>query len=353
MDLTTLDGGSTSIDADDVAALEDALTGDLLTPDSDGYDAERSLWNAMIDRRPALIAACRTAEDAAHAVRFAGRHGVLLSICGAGHNIAGNAVCEGGLMISFKGMKAVHVDAEARTVRVEPGATLADVDAATQEHALAIPTGINSTTGIAGLTLGGGFGWLSRKHGLTVDSLLSANVILADGSIVTASDSENAELFWGLRGGGGNFGVVTSFLFRAHDVGPEVLSGLIVHPFADAPQVLRAYRDFLLDAPDEVTVWTVMRKAPPLPFLPEEVHGTEVVVLASAARTTTSVPCLLFGRNGRRRSLPHDGPDRDLVGGVEEKVAISPEHLWGVSERMHDGPDTPPGPHRERGTGTR
>lgn len=281
MDLTTLNGGSTSVGTDDVAALRSALAGDLLTSDSDGYDEERSLWNAMIDRRPALIAACRTAKDASHAVKFAGRHGLLLSICGAGHNIAGNAVCDGGLMISFKGMKGVQVDAKARTVRVEPGVTLGELDAATQEHALAVPTGINSTTGIAGLTLGGGFGWLSRKHGMTVDSLLSAEVVLADGSSVTASDSENADLFWGIRGGGGNFGVVTSFLFRAHPVGPEVLSGLIVHPFADAPQVLRAYRDFLLEAPDEVTVWTVMRKAPPLPFLPEAVHGTEVVVLAA------------------------------------------------------------------------
>ena len=235
----------------------------------------------MIDRRPGLIVECAAAEDVPHVVRFARENGLLVSVCGAGHNIAGTAVSEGGLMISFKKMGAVVVDADSRTVRVEPGATLGNVDAATQEHALAVPTGINSTTGIAGLTLGGGFGWLSRKYGMTVDNLISADVVTADGQMVRASQGDNPELFWGLRGGGGNFGVVTSFEFRAHPVGPEILSGLIVHPFSNGGEILRAYRDFVADAPDEVTVWAVLRKAPPLPFLPEEVHGTEVVVLAA------------------------------------------------------------------------
>ncbi len=278
---TTLDGATTSVPAEAVADLEAALSGSLLTPESEGYDDERTIWNAMIDRRPSLIVSCRSEGDVQKAVAFAGKHQILLSICGAGHNIAGNAVCDGGLMISFKSMRDVEVDPSARTVRVQPGATLADLDAATQAHGLAVPTGINSTTGVAGLTLGGGFGWLSRKYGMTVDNLLSARVVLADGRVVVASDSDNADLFWGLRGGGGNFGVVTSFEFKAHPVGPEVLSGLIVHPFSDATDVLRSYRAFLANAPDEVTVWVVMRKAPPLPFLPEEVHGTEVVVLAA------------------------------------------------------------------------
>ena len=279
--LTTLDGGSVSISEDAIAALGDALVGDLLTPESAEYDDARSLWNAMIDRRPALILDCRAEGDVSHAVKFAAEHSVRLSIFGAGHNIAGNAVCEGGLMISFRKMKAIDVDSDSRTVRVEPGATLGDLDAATQAHSLAVPTGINSTTGIAGLTLGGGFGWLSRKYGMTVDNLLSARVVLADGSVVVASESENSDLFWGLRGGGGNFGVVTSFEFQAHPVGPEILSGLIVHPLSNAVEVLRAYRDFVKEAPDEVTVWAVMRKAPPLPFLPEDVHGTEILILAA------------------------------------------------------------------------
>ena len=280
-DIITLDGGSVSIGEDELASLRDALVGDLLTPDSSEYDEARTMWNAMIDRRPGVIAVCRAEEDVIHAVKFAAEHGVLLSVFGAGHNIAGNAVCDGGLMISFRHMKAVDVDPNSRTVRVESGATLGELDAATQAHALAVPTGINSTTGIAGLTLGGGFGWLSRKYGMTVDSLLSARVVTADGRVVVASESENSDLFWGLRGGGGNFGVVTSFEFQAHSVGPEILSGLIVHPFSDAPLVLRACRDFLKDVSDEVTVWIVMRKAPPLPFLPEDVHGTEVVILAA------------------------------------------------------------------------
>jgi len=276
--MTTLHGGTTEVD---LGSLASSLQGALLTPDSDGYDEARTLWNAMIDRRPAAIVECAGAQDAQHAVRFAAQNGVLLSICGAGHNIAGNAVCDGGLMISFKKMRGVEVDAHTRTVRVQPGATLGDVDAATQVHGLAVPTGINSTTGIAGLTLGGGFGWISRKHGMTVDNLISAEIVTANGEVVRASANENADLFWGIRGGGGNFGVITSFEFRAHPIGPEILSGLIVHPFADAGKVLRAYRDAMADAPDEVTVWVVMRKAPPLPFLPQAVHGTEVVILAA------------------------------------------------------------------------
>ena len=253
-DLTTLDGGSISVSEDAVAAFSDALVGNLLTSESAEYDEARSLWNAMIDRRPGLIVDCRAEGDVSQAVKFAAEQRVRLSIFGAGHNIAGNAVCDGGLMISFRNMKAVSVDPDSRTVRVEPGATLGGLDAATQAHALAVPTGINSTTGIAGLTLGGGFGWLSRKYGMTVDNLLSARVVLADGSVVTANESENSDLFWGLRGGGGNFGVVTSFEFKAHPVGPEILAGLIVHPFSEAKPILQAYRDFLEDAPDELTV---------------------------------------------------------------------------------------------------
>ena len=280
-DVRTLDGGHADVSSQEISDLAEKLDGALLSPGSERYETTRSIWNAMIDRRPALIVACASETDIVEAVRFAAGRDLLTSVCGAGHNIAGNAVCDGGLMISLREMTEVEVDPQARTVRVEPGATLADLDAATQAHGLAVPTGINSTTGIAGLTLGGGFGWLSRKYGMTVDNLRSARVVLADGRLVTASATEHPDLFWGLRGGGGNFGVVTSFAFDAHPVGPEVLSGLIVHPFADAEAVLRDYRAFVADAPDEVTVWVVMRKAPPLPFLPEDVHGTEVVVLAA------------------------------------------------------------------------
>ncbi|NNM35471.1 MAG: FAD-binding oxidoreductase, partial [Gemmatimonadetes bacterium] len=215
------------------------------------------------------------------AVRFAREHDLLVSVRGAGHNIAGHAACDGGLMISLARMTGVSVDPEAGLAVVEPGATLADVDAATQAHGLAVPTGINSTTGISRLTLGGGVGWLGRTHGLTIDNLQSVEMVLASGERVEASSAQHPDLFWAIRGGGGNFGIVTSFTFQAHPIGPQVLSGLIVHPISDAPQVLRGYRDFVASVPDEATVWVVLRKAPPLPFLPEEVHGTEVLVLAA------------------------------------------------------------------------
>ena len=282
-DLTvrTIDGGETTVGHDAVAGLAAALQGGLLTPESAAYDETRAIWNAMIDRRPALIARCASADDVVAAVSFAREKGLLTSVRGAGHNIAGNSVADGVLMIDLSGMNSVEVDPASRTARAQPGATLGDVDAATQAHGLALPVGINSTTGIAGLTLGGGFGWLSRKHGLTIDNLISAEVVTATGEKLTASESENADLFWGIRGGGGNFGIVTSFEFNVHPVGPEVLAGLIVHPYSDAADVLRQYREFVASAPEELSVWVVLRKAPPLPFLPEDVHGTEVVVLAA------------------------------------------------------------------------
>jgi len=256
------------------------LRGNVLLPGDAGYDEARQIWNAMIDRRPALIARCVSPEDVVQAVNFARKHNLLVSIRGGGHNIAGNAVCDDGLMIDLSLMKSVQVDPNTRRATVEPGCTLADFDAAAQAHGQATPLGINSTTGVAGLTLGGGFGWLSRKYGMTVDNLLSAHVVTADGRQVHASETENDDLFWGLRGGGGNFGVVTSFEFQLHPVGPDVLSGLIVFPFARAKSVLTQFARFAETMPDDLTVWMVTRKAPPLPFLPKDVHGKEIVALA-------------------------------------------------------------------------
>jgi FAD/FMN-containing dehydrogenase len=210
---------------------------------------------------------------------LARRHKLEISIRGAGHNIAGNALCNDGLTIDFSKMKNVRVDAGKRRAYVEPGATLADLDEATLGHGLATPVGINSTTGIAGLTLGGGFGWLTRQYGMTVDNLVSVDLITAEGRKIRASETENADLFWAIRGGGGNFGVVTSFEFQLFPVGPEIFAGLIVFPFSQAKQILNQYRQFVNSAPEELNVWVVLRKAPPLPFLPENVHGKEVVVL--------------------------------------------------------------------------
>ena len=283
VDLKTLDGSRTSIASDQLEALGKQLRGTLLLPGDPGYDTARTIWNAMIDRRPAVIVRATDASDVQAAVNFARTHGLLLAVRAGGHNIAGNAVCDGGLLLDLTPMKAVKVDAGARTARVEPGVLLAEYDKETQAHGLASPVGINSTTGVAGLTLGGGFGWLSRKHGLAVDNLIGADVVTADGKLVHASEKESPELFWAIRGGGGNFGVVTAFEYRLHPVGPEVTAGLIVHPFSAAKSVLEGYRDYVAKAPDEVTVWVVMRKAPPLPFLPPDVHGKEVLVLAVCA----------------------------------------------------------------------
>jgi FAD/FMN-containing dehydrogenase len=248
-------------------------------PGDAGYEKARTVWNAMIDRRPACIVHCASADDVAGALRLARQHELQISVRGAGHNIAGTAVCEGGLMIDLSPMKAVRIDAEKKRARVAPGVTLAEFDAAAQQHALATPVGINSTTGISGLTLGGGFGWLTRKHGLTIDNLLSAQMVTARGEKLTLSESENPDLFWAIRGGGGNFGVVTEYEYRLHEVGPEILAGLIVFPFSQAKQVLRQYREFVKSISEELNVWVVLRKAPPLPFLPTEVHGKDVIVL--------------------------------------------------------------------------
>lgn len=278
--LTTLEFGKTSIKAAALEALSTQLRGTLLRKEDAAYDEARSIWNAMIDRKPGLIVRCIGASDVISAVRFAHDNHLLVSVRGGGHNIAGTAVCEGGMMIDLSPMKSVRVDVAGRRATVEPGATLADVDKETQAFGLVVPTGINSTTGISGLTLGGGFGWTTRKFGLTLDNLHSADVVTAKGELVRASVAENPDLFWALRGGGGNFGIVTAFDFQLHKFGPQVLSGLVVHPFADVENVMREYRAALEKAPDELTCWVVMRQAPPLPFLPAEWHGKEVVVLA-------------------------------------------------------------------------
>jgi hypothetical protein len=276
----TRSGGEASLSADVVQEFGSSLRGGLLRPGDQGYGEARTLWNAMIDRRPTLIARCAGAGDVIKAVRFALDHDAVLAIRGGGHNIAGNAMCDGGLVIDLSPMRSVHVDPRARTARVEPGATLGDFDQEAQVFGLATPVGINSTTGIAGLTLGGGFGWLSRRFGLTIDNLLGVDVVTAKGELTRASAKENEDLFWAVRGGGGNFGVVTSFEFGLHPVGPQVLAGLVVHKLENAREVLRYYRDFIKQTPEEFVCWFVIRKAPPLPFLAPEWHGREIVALA-------------------------------------------------------------------------
>lgn len=265
----------------DLERLRTAVRSPLVLPGDPAYDEARTVWNAMIDRRPAVIVRCQESADVVEGLRFARAHALPVAVRGSGHNIAGHAVCDGGLVLDLSPMRAIHVDARQATARVEPGCTLGDVDIATQAFGLAVPTGINSTTGIAGLTLGGGYGWLSRPYGMTIDSLIGADVVTADGASIHASDEEHADLFWGLRGGGGNFGVVTSFEFRLHPVGPEVLAGLVVHPIEHAADVLREYRALAESLPDECTVSAILRAAPPLPSIPSEWHGRRVLMLAS------------------------------------------------------------------------
>jgi FAD/FMN-containing dehydrogenase len=273
-------GGTREVPESTLEAFVEGLAGRAVKRDDPDYDVVRSIWNGMIDMRPSLIVRCAGPADVVRCVNLARDEGLLLSVRGGGHNIAGSSLCEDGLTIDLSTLRAVDVNPDASAVRVEPGATLGDLDAATAEHGLAVPVGINSTTGVAGLTLGGGFGWLTRRLGLTVDNLVSADVVTADGRIVTCDSKQHPDLFWALRGGGGNFGVVTSFSFRAHEVGPELLCGLVVHPFEEARKVVKFYREFSGAEPESLSTWMVLRHAPPLPFLPEEIHGRMVVVLA-------------------------------------------------------------------------
>jgi hypothetical protein len=231
------------------------LRGQLIQPGDDGYDEARGIWNGMIDKRPALIARCAGVSDVIASVNFARSNGMQISIRGGGHNIAGNSLCDGGLVIDLSQMKSIRVDPRTRTARAEPGLTWGEFDHETQVFGLATTGGVVGSTGIAGLTLGGGVGWLHSRFGLTADNLLSADVVLADGSLVTASAQENEDLFWALRGGGGNFGVVTSFEYRLHPVS-QVLAGPVFHPAARAVDVLRFYRDFTATLPDELAVYS-------------------------------------------------------------------------------------------------
>ena len=260
------------LEGQDVVELRAALRGQVLCPDDDGYDAARSVWNATIDRRPAAIARCSGASDVMAAVRFARERELLVSMRGGGHNVAGSAVCDGGLMIDLSPMKAIRVDPTARTARAEPGVLWQEMDRETQAFGLATVGGVVGTTGVAGLTLGGGQGWLTGKYGLTLDNLLSADVVTADGQLVTASATEHEDLFWALRGAGANFSVVTSFEYRLHEVGPHVLGGMVVHPASQARDVLRFYRDFAATQPDELTTYAGILTTP---------DGTQVIALVA------------------------------------------------------------------------
>ena len=275
----TAEGKEILLDQKALDDLKARLRGDLLRPGEAAYDDARSIWNAMIDRRPALVIRCRGAGDIITAIGFARDNGLPLSVKGGGHNIAGLAVCDGGLMLDMSYARGVWVDPTARTARVQAGCLLGDVDRETQLYGLAATLGFVSNTGVAGLTLGGGFGYLSRRFGWTCDTVTSMDVVTADGRVARASEKENPDLFWGLRGGGGNFGIVTSFEFELNAVGPEILGGAIAWPATEAPKVLELFRTLMADAPPELTCVAALRKAPPAPWLQPGIHGKDIVAL--------------------------------------------------------------------------
>jgi FAD/FMN-containing dehydrogenase len=306
----------------------DGFRGRLITADQPDYDIARAVWNGAIDRRPRLIARCIGTADVVAAVRFAHAHDLEIAIRGGGHNVAGTAVCDDGIVVDLSAMRAVRVDAAGRSAWVQGGALWGDVDRETQSYGLATTGGIVSHTGVAGLTLGGGVGWLMRKHGLTVDNLLAVDVVTAEGERVHASEHENPDLFWALRGGGGNFGVVTSFEFRLHPVGPTVLAGPILWDATDAREVLRFYRDFVRDAPDELGTVVRFGTAPPLPVIPEHLHWRPVLMVG----TCYSGPI----QDGERSLSPlraYGTPLLDLVGpkpyvGFQSALDSTVPHGW-------------------------
>jgi FAD/FMN-containing dehydrogenase len=312
------------------AALERAFDGELVRPGDPSYEERRRVWNGSIDRFPALIARCAGLADVAAAVRFARETSLLVAVRGGGHSFPGLSVCDGGIVIDLGAMKRITVDVRAGRVRAEAGVLLGELDRATQAHGLAVPIGAITHTGLAGLTLGGGIGWLMRKHGLTIDQLLSVDVITASGEHVTASEIENADLFWGIRGGGGNFGIVTQFEFRLNRVGPIVLSGIQFWRLDDAPEVTRFYREWCADAPDELMTALVLRRAPAADFVPAELQGEPVVGVVSCWAGPLEEgegilrPMRSFGSSVLDRSAP-----RPLVEHQSILDSSFPPGLWG------------------------
>lgn len=277
----TIENKLITLNQNQIDDLRHTLQGELISPTDDHYAEVCQIWNAMIERKPALIIQCQETSDVMKAMQFAKKNRLLISLRGGGHNIAGRCIYDNVMLIDLTKMRSVQVDQEKSIAIVEPGATLADVDCETQKYGLALPMGINSTTGIAGLTLGGGFGWLSRKYGMTIDHLISAELITVQGERIFCDTNTNPDLFWAIRGGGGNFGIVTSFTFNLNPVGPEVIAGPFVFKFEDAKQVLRNYRDFCKISPDNLSTWGVLRNAPPFLFIDSSYHGKLVLILVS------------------------------------------------------------------------
>ncbi len=261
-------------------ALRESFRGELIRPGDAGYDAARAIWNGSIDRRPAVVARATGVADVVAAVNFARDNGMVLSVRGGGHSLPGHSTCDGGLVLDLSPMQGVRVDPQRMTARAQGGVQWGLLDRETQAYGLAVTGGQITHTGIAGLTLGGGIGWLVRKFGLACDNLLSADVVTAEGEVVTASAEQNEDLFWGLRGGGGNFGVVTSLEYQLHPLGP-ILGGAVLHPVERAPEALRLFRDVTVESPQELTAYAIFLTGPPAPFVPEAFHGKPLIALAA------------------------------------------------------------------------
>lgn len=306
----------TNIQTNKVEELISRFRGKILLPEDHGYEGARQIWNGMFDKKPAIIARCVGTSDVVNAVNFARDHNLLIAVKGGGHNSAGTGVCDDGIMIDLSLMRRVKVDKKNKTVRVDGGALLGDVDTETQLYGFAVSAGIVSHTGVGGLTLGGGMGWISRKYGFTIDNLISAEVVTADGKLLTASADENQDLFWGIRGGGGNFGIVTSFEFMGAEIGTKVFSGMIIKKFDDAKQYIQFHREYVRTLPDEMTVWMVIRHAPPLPFLPEDVHGKMVV----------AIPFVWLGDQAKGEELIE--PIRSITESLGEHFGMTPWVDW-------------------------
>ena len=314
---------ATTLDESTIPAIRGRFQGDLLEPGDDGYDEARTVFNAMIDRRPRLIVRCAGAADVVSGVLLAGETGLPLAIRGGGHGVNGHAVCDDGIMLDLTPMNRIDVDPEARLVRAQAGVKWGEFDAATQAYGLATTGGRVTTTGIAGLTLGAGSGWLERKYGYTSHNLIAADVVTADGRMVRASEDENADLFWGLRGGGGNFGVVTQFEYRLHEVGPMVTGGMVLWPIEQAGEVVRFYRDWIEAAPDEVSGGAAVLIAPPEEFVPAELQGKPVVAV---------IPISVGDPELLRPIRDFGAPFADLVGPLpylEVQKLLDPGSPWG------------------------
>jgi FAD/FMN-containing dehydrogenase len=302
MKARALNGSEIDLKQDMIDGLKTRLRGPVLLPDDHGFEETRTVWNSMIDRRPALVARCIGNADVIECVRFAHEHDLLLCIKAGGHNIAGLAAADGAMMLDLSLMRGAWVDRKRRIVRAQGGCLLGDVDRETQVRGLAAVLGFVSLTGCAGLTLGGGFGYLTKRYGWTSDNVVGMDVVTAEGKLVRASEEENADLFWGLRGGGGNFGVVTGIDYTLYPVGPEIVGGLVAWPASEAPKVLEFYRTLAEEAPPELTLVTLMRPAPPAPWLPPDMHGKPIVAILACytgdpeAGETAVAPIKAFGQ---------------------------------------------------------